>query len=159
MKFSSSIEYAIHSLVYLSCRTGESPTLVADVAKAINVSEAYLRKVFQLLSRSSIVTSQRGAKGGFYVSRPAEEITLKDVVEAIDGSLPSYNCLKQQRRCLRTFECAVQREFTKAQEKMAEILDATSIASLAAELSAEEAATWLNVAVQGKADTTTNATI
>ena len=134
MKFSLSIEYAIHSLVYISSLSEDLPVLVADVARAINVSETYLRKVFQQLARSAILTSQRGAKGGFLLSRLASDITLKDIVESMDGSLPTYTCFKQQRKCSISLDCPVQREFARAQEKMAEVLDATSIADLDTEL-------------------------
>ena len=121
MKFSNSIEYAIHALVYLARKPTESPVLVADVAKTISVSETYLRKVFQQLSRSSIVNSQRGAKGGFLLARPATAITLKDIVESIDGELPTFTCLKIKRHCSMQLDCAVHRAFAEAKQKMADV--------------------------------------
>ena len=146
MKFSNSIEYAIHALVYLARFSGESPILAAEVAETINVSETYLRKVFQQLSRSSIVDSQRGAKGGFYLARPAEAITLKDIVESIDGELPTFTCLKIKRHCSMPVDCAVHRAFSEAKERMAEVLGATTIAELSRELSgSSETESWLPV--------------
>jgi Rrf2 family protein len=148
VKFSSSIEYAIHALVYIAHRNDGTPVLVSEVAKAINVSETYLRKVFQQLTRADLLASHRGVKGGFTISQPAGEITLKDVVEAIDGSLPTYTCLKQQRSCSVSHDCPVQREFARAQQVMAEVLDETSIAELGTELAgSEEDPTWLRVVV------------
>ena len=146
MKFSSSIEYAIHSLVYLARQASDAPVLVADVASAINVSETYLRKVFQQLVRSSIVSSQRGAKGGFHLARPANGITLKDVVESIDGSLPTYTCLKKQRSCSVTLDCPVHRQFDLAREQMAGALDEMSIADIGSEIiNTTEDLAWLRV--------------
>ena len=146
MKFSSSIEYAIHSLIYISRNGGAAPVLVADVARAINVSETYLRKVFQQLVRTGLLMSQRGVNGGFFFSRPASEITLKDVVEAVDGSLPSYICMRKQKRCSISLDCPVKREFARAQARMAEVLDATSIKELDVEIAESiEAPNWIRV--------------
>ena len=146
MKFSNSIEYAIHSLVYLARESSETPVLAADVAKTINVSEAYLRKVFQQLSRSSIVNSQRGAKGGFSLARPAATITLKDIVESIDGELPTFTCLKIKRHCSMPLDCVVHRAFGEAKNRMADVLASTNIAELALELSrSSDTDSWLPV--------------
>ncbi|MFW6181285.1 MAG: RrF2 family transcriptional regulator, partial [Spirochaetota bacterium] len=90
MRFSTGLEYAIHGLVYLATVPPGKAVLISEVASAIGVSETYLRKVFQQLSRSGILHSQRGVGGGFWLAREPGEITLKDVVDAIDGSLPVY---------------------------------------------------------------------
>lgn len=146
MKFSTSIEYAIHGLVYLSrAPTGKS-VLIRDIAKAISAPEAYLRKVFQQLSRRGILISQRGARGGFQLTRDPEHINLKDVVEAIDGSLPMYSCLKVVRGCRLTLPCPVQEAFAKARLKMAEVLEATSIQDLLDDISQRQpVVAWLKV--------------
>ena len=144
MQFSSSIEYAIHGLVYLAVNGSESATLVGDIAGAIKVPDSYLRKVFQLLVRGGLVSSQRGAKGGFVLAREPARITLKDVVEAIDGSLPLYSCLKAKRKCADLDSCPVSSAFEEARHRMAEVLDATTLESLAKGIS-RRSASWLKV--------------
>ncbi len=146
MKFSASIEYAIHGLIYLANGPAGKTTLIADVAKAIEVPEAYLRKVFQQLVRSGIVTSQRGARGGFFLAHEPSRISLKEVVESIEGSLPLYSCLKEQRRCTLGPYCPVREAFDEARERMAEVLEATSIKNLRDELSKHtNEISWLRV--------------
>lgn len=144
MKFSGSIEYAIHALVYLARRPAGQPTLLADIATALKVPDSYLRKVFQSLARSRIVATHRGARGGVTLSRPAAEITLRDVVEAVDGSLPFYSCLRDQRGCAVTDTCPVKGAFEEARRQMAEVLERTNVAGLAANLS-RRAAKWLAI--------------
>ena len=144
MQFSASIEYAIHGLVYLAANGSETATMVGDIASAIKVPDSYLRKVFQLLSRGGLVTSQRGAKGGFVLAREPGRITLKDVVEAIDGSLPLYSCMKAKRKCAAMEECPVSAAFDEARNKMAEVLDATTLESLAKGISSRSVG-WLKV--------------
>jgi Rrf2 family protein len=144
VQFSTSIEYAIHGLVYLAAKGSQTSTLVSEVAESIKVPESYLRKVFQLLSRSGLVSSQRGAHGGFTLARGPERITLKDVVEAIDGSLPLYSCLKVKRKCPSEERCPVSDAFEEARRRMAEVLDATTVSDLAQGIS-QRSPSWLKV--------------
>lgn len=144
MKFSTSNEYAVHALVYVARTQARGPVQLAEVARAIKVPESYLRKVFQLLARRGIVATQRGAKGGVTLARDAGSVTLRDVVEAVDGSVPSWTCLKVQRGCSVTEVCPVKSAFDEAGRRMAEVLEATSIGDLAKGLS-RRAATWLEV--------------
>ncbi len=146
MKFSNSIEYAIHGLVFLTKMPAGKTTQITDIAMAINVPEAYLRKVFQQLVRGGILSSQKGAQGGFYLTREPEGISLKDVVEAIDGSLPMYGCMKDRRNCSITEDCPVKEAFEQARLKMGEVLGATSIKDLHDDLlSKRHVADWLKV--------------
>lgn len=146
MKFSISIDYAIHGLVYLTNAGVGKAVLTSDIARAINVPEAYFRKVFQQLSRSGILNSHRGPRGGFSLARDPEKITFKDVVETIDGSLPLYNCLRFQRGCRISNNCPVNKVFEKARQKMAEILEATSIKDVLQDLSKNSnEAIWLRM--------------
>ncbi len=144
MQFSTSIEYAIHGLVYLAVNGSENATLVGDIAGAIKVPDSYLRKVFQLLVRGGLVSSQRGARGGFVLARDPARITLKDVVEAIDGSLPLYSCMKAKRKCSGLDACPVSAAFEAARRSMADVLDATTLESLARGIS-KRSASWLKV--------------
>jgi len=144
VKFPTSIEYAVHALVYLARVPAGKPALLADVASVIRVPESYLRKVFQLLAKKGLVTTQRGAKGGVGLGREAADVSLRDVVEAIDGSLPLYTCLRSQRGCAVTEACPVKSAFDEAGRKMAEVLENTSIGELAGSLS-RRATNWLAV--------------
>jgi len=146
MKFSTSIEYAIHGLIYLAKAPAGMPVLTSEIGRATSVPEAYLRKVFQQLGRSGMVTSQRGARGGFRLARDAGQISLKDVVESIDGSLPMYTCLKELRGCTLGLPCPVHSAFEEARHRMAEVLEATSIEDLLVDITRQEPVVeWLQV--------------
>jgi Rrf2 family protein len=144
MRFSSSVEYAIHGLVFLASRRGGDPVLVGEVAEAIKVPESYLRKVFQVLARGGLVRSQRGVRGGFVLGREPSAISLADIVEAIDGSLPLYECLKARRKCPGGEECPVSAAFDEARQAMAEVLGRTTLRGLAGGI-ARRSPAWLKV--------------
>lgn len=146
MRFSTSIEYAIHGLIYLANSPKGTSVMITNVARATKVPEAYLRKVFQQLTRGGILLSKRGMNGGFYLDRDPREITLKDIVEAIDGSLPIYSCLRTTRRCGLATPCPVHEAFEQARLRMAEVLEATSVKDLLEDISRKTStASWLDV--------------
>jgi Rrf2 family nitric oxide-sensitive transcriptional repressor len=80
---SQTIEYALRAVVYLADQGDESRT-THEIADKTKVPQAYLAKVMQSLSRARLVHSQRGLHGGFALARPAAEVTIWDVVQAVD---------------------------------------------------------------------------
>jgi Rrf2 family iron-sulfur cluster assembly transcriptional regulator len=146
MQFSLSIEYAIHGLIYLARAKGGNTVLLTDIAAAVKVPREYMRKVFQILTRSRLVAGRRGAGGGYRLARSAEEITLRDIVEAMEGSLPVYGCLHVRRHCEIALSCPVQRTFEAARRKMAEVLQGATLDSLAREVAENRREhSWLKV--------------
>ncbi|MEI8197301.1 MAG: Rrf2 family transcriptional regulator [Phycisphaerae bacterium] len=89
--FSQTVEYALRVIVYLAGRDTTS-VLTRQIAAATHVPEGYLAKVLQSLGREGFVKSQRGIHGGFVLARPAHEITIYEVVEAVDRSLRIRTC-------------------------------------------------------------------
>jgi Rrf2 family protein len=77
------VEYALRTVVYLASRPGTTCTAL-EIARATKVPQAYLSKVIQSLSRAGIVHSQRGVGGGASITRPADDITILEVVSAVD---------------------------------------------------------------------------
>ncbi len=142
MQFSTSIEYAVHGLIFMADRP-PGAVLVGDIARAIKAPESYLRKVLQQLARRGLLVSHRGVRGGFSLARDAQRISLRDVVEAVDGSLPLWCCVKEKQRCSET-PCPVSAAFETARRKMAESLERATIASLARSV-ARRADGWLAV--------------
>lgn len=80
--FSRTLEYAMRVVAHLSAQ--DAPATTRQIAEATKVPASYLSKVLQSLNRSGLVNSQRGLHGGSVLARPAEQITLYDVAQAID---------------------------------------------------------------------------
>ena len=87
MRISAKARYRLAALVSMSGNSGNNCTTVISLAEKLNISKIYLEQVFSLLKRSGIVTSVKGAQGGYYLSKPAGEITAFDVLSAIETSL------------------------------------------------------------------------
>lgn len=94
MQFSVGVEYALHCLLYLVDLPQGKSVGVKDMATFQGVSETYLSKVFTKLRKAGLVRAISGVKGGYELSRPADEISFWDVVEAIEGSSHMFQCIE-----------------------------------------------------------------
>ena len=92
LRISEAASLAIHAMAVVAGKPEEVHS-THGVATALGVSEAHLAKVMQRLTRAGLVSSVRGPKGGFVLARPAAEVTLLAIFEAIEGHLEPKGCL------------------------------------------------------------------
>lgn len=123
-------EYAVRGLQDLARRNGDAPVQLKSIARNCDVSEAFLAKIFQMLSQQQIVKSHRGVKGGFSLGRQPEEITLKDIVEVCEGGIALNHCLRETNPCVRADMCNMTEAWTKAQQALVGALEQTRLADL-----------------------------
>jgi Rrf2 family protein len=123
-------EYAIRGLQELARRNSDKPIQLKVIAQTCGVSEAFLAKIFQMLSQQDIVKSHRGVKGGFSLGRKPEEITLRSIVEVCEGGIALNHCLRSVDPCERNEDCQVSDAWRKAQKALIKALDETHLADL-----------------------------
>lgn len=126
-------EYAIRGIVFLAKQPIGKVILVSEVAEATGVSHTFLAKIFQNFAKLGLVNSFRGTGGGFLLGRAASKITLRQVVEAIEGPIIPNRCLIEEGNCSRETECTVHPVWRKIQGEVASILDAVTLEDLAKE--------------------------
>jgi Rrf2 family transcriptional regulator, cysteine metabolism repressor len=93
MMFSTKAEYGIRVLVELARRTGAGPVPLAEIAEVNGLPLAYLEHLVARLRKAGLVESRRGARGGYLLARPADDITMAEVVEALEGSIAPIECI------------------------------------------------------------------
>src|SRR3954447_5771267 len=93
MMFSTKAEYGVRVLVELARREGTTPVPLTEIAEANGLPLAYLEHLVARLRKAELVESRRGARGGYLPARPAEEITMAEVVEALEGSIAPIECI------------------------------------------------------------------
>ncbi|MHB8423299.1 MAG: RrF2 family transcriptional regulator [Leptospirales bacterium] len=86
------VEYALHCLLSLVNASEESPLVLKDIAQFQGVSESYLAKIFTRLKKGGLLRSSIGAKGGYELAKPADQITFWDVVVAVEGEFGLFEC-------------------------------------------------------------------
>lgn len=123
-------EYAIRGMVYLARQEPGKLILVNEIAETVAVPQSFLAKIFQGLTRIGLVRSSRGAGGGFALARPAAEISLREVIEAVEGPICSNRCVIDAGFCDRSGNCTVHPVWHRVQDQVRTILDGVSLAEL-----------------------------
>ncbi|ETW91989.1 MAG: hypothetical protein ETSY1_45785 [Candidatus Entotheonella factor] len=154
LRFSQSTDMAIHGLWALA-RLEEPKRflLLSEIARPQNVSESYLSKVFQKLTRKGLVKAVRGKRGGYALARLPEEISVGDIVRAMEAedAQPMYRCLAEERSCAATASCLLLTVFAEAEQRMYEVLDNVSLADLIADaMQSIEPMVWLHQDLHGE---------
>ncbi len=94
LQFSIGVEYALHCLLYMVDIPSGKSVGIKDLATYQGVSETYLSKVYTKLRKSCIVKSIPGVNGGYALARNPEDITFWDIIEAVEGSSPLFQCVE-----------------------------------------------------------------
>jgi Rrf2 family transcriptional regulator, iron-sulfur cluster assembly transcription factor len=124
-------EYAIRGIVYLARQPKGKVALISEIAEAAEVPQTFLAKIFQNFAKIGLVNSYRGTRGGFVLGRPASKITLREVVEAVDGPILPNRCLMDSEGCERSGACVAHDVWRKVKEQVVGILDGVTIEDLA----------------------------
>ena len=122
MQISKSAGYAVHGLGYLITRGTDLPVQISEIAEDQDVSKTYLAKIFQQLSTARIVVGHRGVTGGYILARAPNEITLVDIIEAVDGPIIRRHCCLGLFGCPIKEKCVVLDAFNDANEKFVDSL-------------------------------------
>ena len=134
MRMSEGVESAVHVLLVMAWLDDGEPVSTARLAASYQLSPAYLNKQLQALARAGILTSVPGARGGFLLARPPAEISLMDVVAAIEGSVEAFRCAEIRQRVPGAPEyavpCAVATSMRRAELAWRQALAAQSIADV-----------------------------
>lgn len=126
-------DYAIRGMVYLASKPPNKVSMLNDIASATEVSQTFLAKIFQHFKRIGLVKSYRGAGGGFQLGRPADEITLLDIVEAVEGPIEPNRCIMAEGLCSRELICTVHPIWKEVQKKLKTVLRGVTLKHLAGE--------------------------
>lgn len=89
MKISRSTGYALVAVGYIAQNYKDGAVLAARISKEYNIPLEYLLKILQQLVRANVLRSKRGPRGGFFLARPSDSVTLLEIIEAVDGPMSS----------------------------------------------------------------------
>ena len=139
MMFSTRSEYGVRVMIQLARRRGTGPVPLTGIAQAEALPLAYLEQLVSRLRKADLVSSTRGAHGGYELSRDPVEITMAEVVQALEGSLIPMQCFDElggtRVLCNHVedgFEnCATKVLWTRVQGGIARALEQTTLAELA----------------------------
>jgi len=140
---SKTCKYAIRAVIYLALNNIENRKIgIKEISKSLDIPTPFLGKILQTLTKNKILNSTKGPNGGFALAKPANEITLLDIIEIIDGLDLFNDCLIGLRSCASNahtdVQCPVHNKFLPISNQLYELLSTENIELLANEIEASE---------------------
>ena len=131
MNISAKSKYAVRALVELAVRGADDPSKpvrLTDIAAGREIPLQFLEQLFSALRRAGVLCSRRGASGGYLFARPPEQVTVLNVVEALDGMFTPATCT--QGECTHLIDCGAASVWIEAKDAVEQVLAANTIADL-----------------------------
>ena len=123
-------DYAVRALIDLAQRYGQGQVQSGDIAARQAIPEPYLDQLLTMLRKAGIIRSVRGPQGGHALARAAAQITLGEVVLALEGSLAPAGCLERPGECHQAPGCAIREVWQEWQAASLHLLEGVTIADL-----------------------------
>lgn len=130
MQITRAGEYAVMGVTCLARRPMGEAVMIQEVCREERIPRSFVAKIFQVLTKAGIVRSQRGVRGGFALAREPGQITILEVIEAVEGRLAFDRRLQEPASCQETHACALCDLFSVAQQHAKEIMRVTTLADL-----------------------------
>jgi Rrf2 family protein len=130
MQVTKAVDYGLRALVQMALKPLGTRFFLQELSDAGELPRNYLVKVLKSLANAGIVRSYRGIKGGFSLGRSPAEISIRQIVEAIDGPVSVMHCLTDPQSCRRLGMCATEHYFRQLREEILGSMETQSLAGL-----------------------------
>jgi len=137
MIFSSPTEYAIRGLSEMAMRGNDGRIMLDELVAGTNLPRDFMAKVFQRLVHAGLLRSAKGRGGGFSLSRPAHQITMMQIVEAIEGAQMVDRCVVGLEKCNDLMPCPQHDLYKPIRQRLKDYMNTTTLADLGASLKAK----------------------
>jgi Rrf2 family protein len=117
-------------MIDIALYMGSGSTLLKDIAMRQGISLKYLDHILSSLRKAGLIKNVRGKGGGYSLTRPAEQITLCEIIEAVEGSLAPVECVDNPDYCKKIGSCSAHDVWIKVRESIEDVLRNTSLQSL-----------------------------
>lgn len=139
MKLSTRGRYGIHAMYDLAMHYGDGPQSIKMIAERQGIPEAYLEQLVAPLRKAKLVISNRGAQGGYRLSREPAEMTVGDVLRALEGGLNLVDCLLEEDSCGKTCACPSRVVWMKIRDGLNSIVDGITLQDMIDEYACQTA--------------------
>jgi len=130
MKLSSRVRYGTRAMLDLALAYGTGPVFLKDIARRQQISLKYLDRIFSSLRVARLVRGLRGKHGGYVLALPPQEISVSQIVEALDGPLELVECLSNRSFCRRVNFCVTHDIWSQLGRAMQTLLRSTTLEDL-----------------------------
>ncbi len=130
MRLSTRSRYGVRLMLALAENKQKKPVFLKDIASSEEISEKYLSQIIIPLKGKGLVTTFRGAHGGYLLSRPASEISLREIIEPLEGDLCLVDCVNNPGICDRADSCATRGVWNEMSSMLLKFLDTFTLEDL-----------------------------
>jgi Rrf2 family protein len=132
MKLSTKGKYGVRALFEIARNYGKGPLAIKEIAERQKISLSYLEQILHKLGKAGIIESVRGPHGGYELPRKPADITIGDVVRALEGPIALSHCLEpgESTNCYRADDCVARMVWVRVGEKIEAALDSISFEDL-----------------------------
>ncbi len=132
MKISTKGDYATRALQHLAMHYGEGPVPIEAIARRQSLPVRYLEQLLLTLKRAGFLASKRGVNGGYYLAKPPREITLGQILQAVDGPIAPIFCVSEPPRehCGQEPSCVLRDVWTEVRDAVSAIVDHTTLENI-----------------------------
>ena len=131
LRLSKKTDYGLLALRYLAAEAPSGVASARAIAERHDIPVELLAKVLQHLARRGFVAAQKGAHGGYHLTRPASAISLAEIVQAIDGPLAITACGREEEQCDQFEMCTVRDPLSRVKERILSVLQTMTLAEMA----------------------------
>ena len=131
MRVSAKSDYALRALIELAARADSGPVSAEELGRAQEIPHNFLQAILADLRRAGIVISQRGQAGGWRMARPPEDVSVADVIRAVDGPLVSVYGLRPEAVAYNESAQVLQHVWIAARSSLRDVFEKVSIKALA----------------------------
>lgn len=135
--FSKTCEYGLQAMLYLAAKTTNGPMLQREISDRLDIPTDFLGKILQSLSRSGLVSSQKGRNGGFRLAKPAQDISPLEIISALDGSAFLRECVLGFPGCHDDSPCPVHSQWGGIRQEITEVLQNQNLQQLSQDTDAK----------------------
>ncbi|MCL5960010.1 MAG: Rrf2 family transcriptional regulator [Chloroflexi bacterium] len=130
MQLSRRGDYSVRAMLEIASLPPNTPAATRDVGERQDIPHVFLTKIISRLAQAGLLRAYRGASGGVMLARPASEISLQEIIEAVEGPIKLNRCLVSKDECGRTELCPVHEVWQEAQGRMNDLLGSVKLADL-----------------------------
>jgi Rrf2 family protein len=150
LRLSKKADYALLAMRHLAANAAQGAVSARELAETYGIPPELLAKVLQKLVRARLLDSQQGIRGGYGLARPAGLMSVAEVIQAVDGPLTVTACSEDDHSCDQYAKCNIRDPLWRIKDRIVSALSATSVADLAADLSAPPPAASMPMTVVRK---------
>jgi Rrf2 family protein len=130
LRLTREAEYGLLAISYIASRPDGELSFRREIAQHHNIPREFLAKVLQKLTKHGLIRSYRGIRGGYLLARPMEQITLSDIVRAVDGPMALVECARKDGDCPQFDACELKDALHELQDGIVHLLESMSLEDL-----------------------------